>query len=148
MLFLLFHLADDRYALAASQVAEVLPLVRIKRLPQAPRGVAGAIEYRGTVVPVIDLSALALERPAAQRMNTRIVLVHYGSRLLGLVAERVTQTLRLELAAFQSPGVDNPDARYLGPVARSGAGLVQRVEVDALLSPAVRAALFDAVEES
>ena len=147
MLYLLFHLADDCYALAASDIVEVLPLVRIKRLPEAARGVAGVIDYRGAVVPVVDLSALALARPAAQLMDTRIVLVSYLRQVLGLIAEQVTRTVRLEPTAFQPAGVDTPDARYLGPVARTAQGLVQRVEIDALLSPAVRAALFGAHEE-
>jgi len=37
MLFLLFQLAKDRYALDAGQVAEVLPWVGIKQIPQARR---------------------------------------------------------------------------------------------------------------
>ncbi len=67
MLFILFQLGSDRYALPAGQVAEVLPLVALKALLGAPAGVAGLIDYRGTAVPVIDLSALALGRPAALR---------------------------------------------------------------------------------
>ena len=38
MLFLLFQLGNDRYALDASRVVEVLPLVELKHLPLAPRG--------------------------------------------------------------------------------------------------------------
>ncbi len=36
----------------------------IKQIPQAPPGVAGVFNYRGAPVPVIDLSELALGRPA------------------------------------------------------------------------------------
>jgi len=50
MLFLLFQLGQDRYALEASRVIEVLPLVSLKRIPQAPRGVAGLFNYRGRPV--------------------------------------------------------------------------------------------------
>ena len=64
MLFLLFELGQDRYALDVRQVAEVLPLVEFKRIPQAPPFVAGLLNYRGDPVPVIDLSQLTLSRPA------------------------------------------------------------------------------------
>jgi chemotaxis-related protein WspB len=77
MLFLLFQLGRERYALEAGQVAAVLPLLSIKEIPQAPRAVAGLCNYRGTPVPVIDLSELTLGRPAQSRLSTRIVLVHY-----------------------------------------------------------------------
>ena len=38
MLFLLFQLGDGRYALEASRVVEVVPLLEIKRLLHAPKG--------------------------------------------------------------------------------------------------------------
>jgi chemotaxis signal transduction protein len=67
MLFLLFQLNESRYALEAGCVLEILPLVEIKKLPHAAPGVAGLFYYRGAPVPVIDLSALALGRPARER---------------------------------------------------------------------------------
>ena len=153
MLFLLFQLGRDRYALDVAQVAEVIPLVQLKALPQAPRGVAGLCNYRGKAVPVIDLSALALDRPARARLSTRLILVRYaapggGDELLGLLAEQVTDTIRREPAEFTPAGVDSPEARYLGPVTRDRAGLVQRIEPAQLLTPEVRAVLFQTQTEA
>ena len=39
MLFILFQLGRDRYALDAAQVAEVLPLMELKALPRGRPGV-------------------------------------------------------------------------------------------------------------
>src|SRR5580704_372498 len=118
MLLLLFQLGQDRYALDTSRVAEVLPLVGITRIPQAPAGVAGVFNYRGEPVPVIDLSQLTIGRPAQSRLNTRIVLVHYpdgngGTHLLGLIAERVTETVRRDRADFVASGVTSGRTPYL-----------------------------------
>lgn len=63
-LHLQFQLGDDRYALPASQVVEVLPLRRLKQVPEAPQWVAGLFEHRNRVTPVIDLSRRVLGRPA------------------------------------------------------------------------------------
>jgi chemotaxis-related protein WspB len=147
MLFLLFQLGQDRYALDVGQVAEVLPLVSLKQIPQAPSAVAGIFDFRGAPVPVIDLSQTALARPAQRRLSTRIILAHYpdgngGKRLLGLLAEKVTQTMRREPSDFVAAGVDNDDAPYLGPVVSDARGLIQWVEVDQLLTPDVRDLLF------
>src|SRR5258706_4227457 len=95
MLFVLFQLGAERYALDAGQVAEVLPLIHVKQIPLAPAGVAGAINYRGAPVPVIDLGGKALGRPAQRRLSTRLILVHYpdhggSTPLLGLIAEKTT----------------------------------------------------------
>lgn len=146
MLFLLFELGEDRYALDAGSIAEVLPLVRIKRIPRAPPGVAGVFDYRGVPVPVIDLSQLALGRPARRRLSTRIVVVYYpdgdGRHLLGLIAEKAAATLRREPADFSDSGVAGAEAPYLGPVTSDANGLVQRIEVERLLPQAVRELLF------
>lgn len=147
MLFLQFQLGQDRYVLDSSQVVEVLPLLGIKQIPQAPAGVVGAFNYRGKPVPVIDLSVLALGRPARRHMSTRIIIVlHPGAdgtlHLLGLIAEKATEIVHRDPADFANSGVVNGDAPYLGPVATDPNGLVQRIEVTRLLSAAVREVLF------
>jgi chemotaxis-related protein WspB len=152
VLFLLFELGKDRYALDVRQIAEVLPLVAITHIPQAPRAVAGVFNYRGAPVPVIDLSELTLGRPAERRLSTRLVLVHYpdaggGTRLLGLIAERATQTIRRETTDFVASGVTSEGAPYLGPVASDARGLLQWIDVRALLPPAVRDVLFKSPRE-
>jgi len=147
MLFLQFQLGTERYALDSSQVVEVLPRLGIKQIPQAPAGVAGVFNYRGQPVPVIDLSELALGRPARLRMSTRLIIVHYPDsdgtpHLLGLIAEKATETLRRDPADFTDSGVASDDAAYLGPVASDHSGLVQWITVTRLLPPAVRDVLF------
>ena len=147
MLFLLLQLGQDRYALDAGQVAEVLPLVGITHIPQAPTEVAGVFNYRGAPVPAIDLSQLTLGRPAQIRMSTRIVLVHYPgadgqARLLGLIAERATQTVRHEEKDFVASGVTSDGAPYLGPVIADARGMLQWLDVRTLLPPSVRDVLF------
>ena len=149
MLFLLFRLGKDRYALPAVQVAEVLPMLELKQIPQAPPAVRGAFDFRGRPVPLIDLSLMALGKPAREQLSTRIVLVDYpdghgGTRPLGLLAEQVTETLRRQPGDFRDTGVELPDAPWLGPVASDAGGLVQRVDVEQLLTPEVRALLFPA----
>lgn len=147
MLFLLFHLGDQRYAIPASDVREVLPMVTIRPVAHAPEGVAGVADYRGTPLPVVDLARVVLSRAAEARLSTRLVVVALGDesghpRLLGLIAERVTEVVHCAAADFQQSGVTNEDAPYLGPMARLDDVLVQRLELSQLLPPAVRDALF------
>ena len=147
MLFILFQLGKESYALDASQVHEVLPLVGIKPIPQAPPGVAGVFECRGVPVPAIDLSQLVLGRPAESRLSTRMIVVSYPgddgeSHLLGLIAEKATETMRREPADFIESGVNSAGAPYLGPVVTDARGLVQWVDVTKLLPATVRDVLF------
>jgi chemotaxis-related protein WspB len=147
MLFLLFQLGDDRYALEATEVVEVLPLVEVNRIPRSPAGVAGVFDFHGTPVPVVDLSFMAFERPSSMRLSTRIILVRQPDasgreRLLGLLAEKVTETISRDAKDFAPSGVTTKEARYLGPLTSDERGFIQRIHVRELLSQSVREVLF------
>ena len=147
MLYLLFELGKDRYALEAGQVVEVLPLLEFKRIPRAIVGVAGLINYHGTPIPLLDLTELTLGRPSQARMSTRIIVTNYleesGERHpIGLLAERVTETIRRAEADFKRSGVNVEGARFLGPVLVEADNIIQRVELKHLLPEGLRAQLF------
>jgi chemotaxis-related protein WspB len=147
MLFLTFQLGPDRYAVEASRVVEVLPLLALKRLPQAPRGVAGIFNLRGQPVPAIDLNELSFGQPAQERLSTRIILVQYTDAQdrhhpLGLIAECVTQTLRKEPKDFLNPGITLAQAPYLGPVLMDVNGPIQWLHTEHLVSEPFRQLLF------
>lgn len=151
-LHLQFQLGEDRYALAAREVVEVLPLRRLKQIPEAPEWVAGLLAHRGKMIPVLDLSRRVLGRPALARNSTRLVLVHLDTAqavtgaVLGLILEQASNTLRLPQEAFQSSGLEAGQPDYLGPVQGKGAGLIQRIEVAGLLDASMRALLFQAAD--
>ena len=93
------------------------------------------------------MSQLTLGRPAARRLSTRIVVVHYpadggGVHPLGLIVEKATQTVRHATTDFVASGLTSADAAYLGPVATDARGLLQWIDVRTLLPPALRDLLF------
>ncbi|MBD5656913.1 MAG: chemotaxis protein CheW [Candidatus Eremiobacteraeota bacterium] len=150
MLFIVFKLRDDRYALDTSCVVEVVSLVDLKPLPNAAAGISGIFDYRGTPVPVIDLSVLASGRAAVARLSTRIIIVNYlderdEAHVVGLIAEGATETMRREDGDFVTFGLGAGTAPFLGPVTRGTSGLIQRIDVRALLSVPIRALLLEAV---
>jgi len=153
MLLLCFSLGDDRFAMDASVVQEVVPQVKLKNIPKAPAWVAGIMRYHGKVVPVIDLCALHLSRKATAYLSTRIILVHYTGcdkteHLLGLLAEQVTETIHRQRQDFQPAGVDTPDVPHLGGIAHDQAGMLQWIDIDRLLPEPVQQLLFQQQQDS
>lgn len=124
MLFVTFQTGDDLYALAADAIVEILPLVEMRRVREAPPEIAGWFSHRGAFAPAVDLSLIAQGRPAARRMSTRILMVRHmtGAQalLMGLIAEKATETLRADPKAF-------------APFVHSRRGPVERVEVESLV---------------
>jgi chemotaxis-related protein WspB len=138
MLFVLFHLGRERYALDASHVIEVVPLLALKRFPQSPRGVAGVFIYRGHPVPALDLCELTVGRPATEHLSTRIIIVKHQEtpapdQLIGLIAERVTDTIRREPGEFVDAGVKLATVPFLGPMLKDERGMIQLIATQKLL---------------
>jgi chemotaxis-related protein WspB len=151
MLFVQFTLGSDRYLLDSAHVERMLPLAPLKALPGAPAWVAGVLDYEGASVPVIDIAALALGRASQERLSTRLELVAYPRcgddgvttlHRLGLLLEQATRTVTFDAASFSDAGIDTPHARYLGPLTRDEAGLLQWVRIEHLLPDDVQALLF------
>ena len=133
MLFLLFQLGSDRYAIEAKSAVEVVPLLALKRIPLSAPGVAGIFNYRGRPVPAIDLCALTLGRPARAQLSTRIIILRcelrvprselshpeHGTRnaqlhLIGVIAERATRCAPLPSAPNLSGRQEMSGARGQG----------------------------------
>jgi len=147
MLFLLFQIGNDRYALEASRVVEVVPLLNLNKIPQAPKGVAGFFYYRGRPVPAVDLCQLNQDRPARERLSTRIIVINHPdaggcNRLLGLIAEQATGLLRKETNDFAGADSQISVARGLGPVIMDERGAIQWIHEQRLLPEPVRNLLF------
>jgi len=131
MLFLHFQIGDTAYALAADRILEILPLVALRTARDAPAAIAGAFDYRGRFISVIDLCARELGRPARPRLSTRIIVVRLPDEddaIVGLIAESVTDTLRCDPSDFK-PFVHGPR------------GLVQRFELTSAIDPSLHAFL-------
>ncbi|NJK73509.1 MAG: purine-binding chemotaxis protein CheW [Oscillatoriales cyanobacterium RU_3_3] len=147
MLMLLFYVGDDRYALDCRRVVEVVPTVALKKLHGAPAYIPGLFNYRGHLVPVVDLCQMIQGTPARAYLSTRIVLVNcqlpdiddgddrnlQKPIILGLMAERVTETLDKPETEFLSPTINFDNTPYLGGTIADDRGTIQFVRVEHLL---------------
>jgi chemotaxis-related protein WspB len=147
MTALLFEVAGQRYGLDIADVIEVVPAVHVRPLPGSPSYVAGVCRYRGTMVPVIDLSALIGGRPSVARLSTRLILVRHpgpsgAGRVLGLLAEHATDGVMTDSSSSSTTGFSTPEAPDLGGLADDSGRTIQFVKVEHLLTDTLRERLF------
>ncbi len=148
MLLLHFEIGEGKYALPAERVLKVLPYIKLKKIPKTPEFVAGFMNYRGRLIPVIDLCSLILDRPCNPFLSTRIILIDYpfgkeGTAPLGLIAECVTEAVHGNESDFVFSGLKHQDSPFLGGVALDEEGMVQFIETNLLLPGQVRDMLFN-----
>jgi chemotaxis-related protein WspB len=137
MLVLTFHVGEERLALEARDVVEVLPLLNARRMASPAIGVVGTFDYRGTFVRLIDLSATLSGRAAAARLSTRIILVRVAAdasrSLVGLIAENATEMLQCDAADRVAEAETAVEASYRGAIFRTPRGIVQLLDLQRLL---------------
>lgn len=85
-----FTVGDVSYAVPIRSVREVTLPLRIDRLPQAPPAVLGVADYRGAVVPVVDLRVRFALPPSPEPRRQKWILLDVGDRLVALVVDRVS----------------------------------------------------------
>jgi chemotaxis-related protein WspB len=138
MLILQFYLGDVMYVIKCERIKEVVPVVALKKIPHAPDCVVGLFNYRGTIVPVIDLRQFIYGSPCQLRLSTRIMLVDYPRKdqtlsILGIMAERVTEAVNKPATDFISPSIIMHDTPYLGGIMMEDKEMIHLLDLDLLL---------------
>jgi purine-binding chemotaxis protein CheW len=95
-----FSLHGEYYGLPIDIVREIIPYTAPSATAAASGLIRGMINWRGTVLPVIDLSLkLGRENDAGER--NRILVLEVGNGTLGLIVESVDQVMRIPEAQIE-----------------------------------------------
>lgn len=98
-----FRVGDADYVIPASEVLHLETYDGATRVPGAPPYVAGLVQVRGRVVPVIDLRARFGMEPAPRTLDHRVVVVQVGARVAGLLVDSAREVVRIDEGAFEKP---------------------------------------------
>ena len=102
-LHVLFRVGDANYVLPAAQVVEMESFTRATAVPGAAHYVAGLVQIRGRVIPVIDLRARFGLPPIDRTLDARVIVIRNADREVGLLADSAREVLRIETDAFRPP---------------------------------------------
>ena len=136
MLHLLLQIAGTRYALEATGVIEVLPIVHVEPLAPPIPGLAGLINYRGIPIPVVDLGLHFTNIPTPRRIGTRIIAVETPASVnvsrppVALLVERILGAAPLAPESFRQAGPEG--ARR---VAHDPTGFIHLLDLAGCLQP-------------
>lgn len=91
--FITCRIGDDEYCVNIMAVREIRGWTPATKLPHSPPFVCGVINLRGSVLPVIDLSArLGIGETVARERNV-IIIVQLDGQTLGLLVDAVSDIL-------------------------------------------------------
>lgn len=98
-----FRVGTADYALPATQVLHLESFQSATHVPGAPAFVAGIVQVRGRLVPVVDLRIRFGLGPIEHSIDRRVVVVQIGKRVAGLLVDSAREVLHIDEAAFEAP---------------------------------------------
>lgn len=134
-----FRIGALRFCIDVMAVHEIRGWSPSTPIPLAPPYVLGAIDLRGTVLPLVDLAA-RLGLPSTQpTARNAIIILQVGSQIAGLVVDGVSDIMAVPGDQIQpTPQVASDMARhFVRGVIASNEGLVSVIAAEAVLPPPV-----------
>jgi purine-binding chemotaxis protein CheW len=136
---LIFALHGSPFAVSALAVCEIIPLPELTLLVELPSYIAGVINLRGKVVPVIDLNLRMGQAPQAYRVKDSVILLEDRGALVGIIVNEVCRVRSIpdeevQLPSSILPGHDEkPVARFLRGTAKVDDDLVMLLHLENVL---------------
>jgi len=96
--FLTFVLNDETYGIDILNIKELIDYGKVTRVPMMPGFIAGVINLRGSVVPVIDLAVRFAEESAQKTKRSSIVILELNDEdktEIGITVDVVNEVLSI-----------------------------------------------------
>lgn len=147
--FLTFCLGQEYFGMELHQTREILEYSNVTDVPLMPDFMAGVINLRGEVVPVIDLALRLGRDPIKIHKRTCVVIVELHSfdqeYVLGLLVDSVSEVLELDDSDIE----DAPSfgarikAEFILGIAKKDEEFVVLLDAEKTLSPVELASLVE-----
>lgn len=104
-----FEVAGQVFGLDIMAIREIRAWTQTTRLPHVPAYVAGVINLRGTVLPVVDLAARLGWEATMPTPRHAIIVTQLGAKSCGLIVDAVSDIVALGADTLQQPPSTSSD---------------------------------------
>ena len=134
--YISFAIGEDQYGVEIMSVREIKGWAGITHLPKQPEYVRGVLNLRGVMVPIIDLRCRFDQGTTEATALHIVIIVQIGSRLAGLLADRVLDIVSIEASNIQPvPHMENAqEAEFLSGLVTVDDALLALIDLQNLLS--------------
>jgi purine-binding chemotaxis protein CheW len=129
-LHIIFKVAGAEYAIPADAVLQMESFTGATRVPGVPAYVAGIVQIRGKVIPVVDLRLRFGLPSIPSTIDSRIVVGKSGNRAVGLLVDSAREVLKFSPSDVSDPPsmVTDQAQGFVKAVARPGKRLLMLID--------------------
>jgi len=131
-----FGIACQRFGIDIMAVREIRAWSPVTRLPRVPEYVAGVVNLRGAVLPVIDLAARLGWTATEATPRNPIIVIEHESQLRGLIVHDVADIVSIAGGTLQQPDALGHEAinNFLEGIAPLGDDMVMVLDLKRLMA--------------
>lgn len=142
-----FVIEAQQYSLPLPVVEQVLPMVAVSPLPQAPPIALGVINLHGKVIPVLDIRRRFGFPPRDYGLAAHLLVARTRRRTLALPVDAVLGVREVPVDAVTSPDAVLPGIGHVVGIVTLAEGLLFIHDLDTFLSLDEERRLTGALEE-
>jgi purine-binding chemotaxis protein CheW len=135
--YLLFGLNGVRYAVDARSVLEIVRLPELTLADEAPPHIAGVINLRGKIAPVMNLDLRLGHSLRRYQLSDSVILLQADELVIGVIVNEVTDVAEISAAALEPvtryDGETSAQARFLAGNAKVDEEIVMLLDVPRLI---------------
>lgn len=115
-----FKIGEEEFGVAILVVQEIIKLIDITTVPNASEYIAGVINLRGKIIPVVHLRKRFGLPTVEVDKNTRIIVVEIKDKTIGFIVDEVNEVLRISTDITEKPPelVVSVNSKYITDVAK------------------------------
>jgi purine-binding chemotaxis protein CheW len=125
-----FRIGKENFGVPIGIVHEIVRMMEITVVPDAPAFIEGVINLRGKIIPVVDLRKRFAEQAEDNRRN-RILVAEIAGHQVGLVVDSANEVLKLNAELIEPPPAvfQNGDLNYVTGVGKLDGKLVILIDL-------------------
>ncbi|MGI6704245.1 MAG: chemotaxis protein CheW [Clostridia bacterium] len=142
-----FRLGGEEYGIDILVVKEIIRYRKTVKLPECPDFVEGIINYRDSIVPILDLNKRFKLGGKEAGDSTRVIIVGIGGlngRQVGFMVDEVEEVLRLDAQCIEEPPetvASSMDRQFIRGVGKLEGRLIIILDIEKVLSDTEKAHL-------
>lgn len=131
-----FLVDTEEYGVDALQVKEIIRYLSPVKVPNAPEPILGVINFRGEVIPVVDLRKTFGLSPLRIDQFTVIVIAETEGKIFGMAVDRVLDMVNVPLSKLNdnSGTTSKDDQKHLKTIVKINGRLILILDLNKIIT--------------
>ncbi|MBA7707606.1 Chemotaxis protein CheW [subsurface metagenome] len=136
-----FRLGDEKYGIDIMDVQEIVRDQEIRAIPNAPLYIAGILNLRGSIIPIINLHERfhfkKVQLSAGEELLSGIIIIKINQMQLGVIIDKVSRVVTIDLKIVQPAPqmITGIGSEYIQGVVREEEGYLIILDISRLFNP-------------